>query len=170
MADQSSGNSLKAKIILQQCLSGRLQVKPADDETPAEFVEVNRGIIVYVCFMKGASQDIVEKMVKAVLNVKLSQSDNGKTVSVLDLPGDVLIVPQATLGGKLKGKVMQYHSNIGKDEGLKLYSSFVQKTQIEVENNAKSIESKCQVKWGTYGNRQVLSIVTNGPYTHTLDF
>ncbi|XP_078001108.1 D-aminoacyl-tRNA deacylase 2-like [Glandiceps talaboti] len=160
-----------AKIIIQQCLSARLQVKPpADDGTPAEFAEVNRGIIIYLCFLKGASEDILEKMVKSVVNVKLSESESGKTVSILELPGDVLIVPQATLGGKLKGKVMQYHSNIHKSPGMELYTSFVQQIQQTVENNGKSKECSCQVKWGTYGNRQVLSMVTNGPFTHSMDF
>jgi D-Tyr-tRNAtyr deacylase len=39
-----------------------------------------------------------------VLNAKIFKPETvEKNVSVLSLPGDVLIVPQATLGGKLKG-------------------------------------------------------------------
>ena len=53
----------------------------------------------YVCFLKGASIEAVEKLVKAVLGAKLSEGEFGaKRVSILDLPGDILVVPQATLG------------------------------------------------------------------------
>ena len=31
----------KARIILQQCLSGKLQVRPSSENTPAEYVEVS---------------------------------------------------------------------------------------------------------------------------------
>ncbi|XP_002739237.1 D-aminoacyl-tRNA deacylase 2-like [Saccoglossus kowalevskii] len=160
----------KAKIILQQCLSARLQVKPPEGDTPGEFVEIARGLVVYVCFMKSATKDIIQKMVKSIMNVKLSTDEDGATLSILDLPGSVLIVPQATLGGKMKGKVMQYHSNIGKTEGLEFYTEFVTEIEHTLHQSKKSKEANCVVKWGTYGNRQVLSIVTNGPFTHVLDF
>lgn len=90
-------------------------------------------------------------------------------MSVLDLPGDVLVVPQATLGGRLKGKVMQYHNNISKEQGLQLYTNFVTQCKDTLEKNVKSQEAGCKVHWGTYGNRQVLAVDTNGPYSHVIE-
>lgn len=90
-------------------------------------------------------------------------------VSVLELPGSVLIVPQATLGGKSKGRAMQYHNNISKEDGLRLYGSFISLCEKEL-TAAASAESGAEVKHGTYGNRQVLKLDTNGPYTHLMEF
>ena len=84
----------------------------------------------------------------------------------MELPGDVLIVPQATLGGTLKGKLMQYHRNIDKEEGKRLYQDFVQLCNDMVKENNHA----CSVKSGTYGNRQVFRTDTNGPYTHIVEF
>ena len=106
---------------------------------------------------------------KAVLNARLSEAD-GKLVSVKDLPGDILIIPQATLGGRLKGKVMQYHNNIDKDTGRDLYNKFVKLCKFSLEDHMKTKDRACQVKCGTYGNRQVFQMDTNGPYTHVLEF
>ena len=108
--------------------------------------------------------------VKSVLTARLSETDGGRLVSVLDLPGDVLIVPQATLGGRLKGKAMQYHNNVDKATGLQLYTEFTELCKSTVHCNPASKEKNCVVKCGTYGNRQVLQIDTNGPYTHILEF
>ena len=105
-----------------------------------------------------------------MLNAKLSETEDGKFVSILDLPGDILIIPQATLGGTLKGKLMQYHKNIAKDEGLNLYSKFVALCQETVTKSEKSQENGTVLKFGTYGNRQVLQTDTNGPYTHLIEF
>lgn len=105
-----------------------------------------------------------------LLNVKLSENENGEYVSVLDLPGNVLIIPQATLGGKLKGRKMQYHANIEKEKGMELYSQFVTLCEKQLAANAKCMEAGVLVKHGTYGNRQVLKLDTNGPYTHLVEF
>ncbi|KAG9336396.1 hypothetical protein JZ751_002743 [Albula glossodonta] len=159
-----------ARTVLQQCLHARLQVKPAEGESEAEWVEIQRGMVIYVCFFKGATEDIIPKMVNSLMQVKLCEADSGKHVSVLELPGNVLIVPQATLGGKAKGKSMQYHSNIGKEEGLQLYTSFVSQCEKELASSSKCSEVGICVRHGTYGNRQVLKLDTNGPYTHLIEF
>lgn len=80
----------------------------------------------------------------------------------MQIHGDILIVPQATLGGKLKGKSMQYHTNLSKTEGLEMYNKFISICKTVVEEN----KAKTNVKNGTYGNRQVLNVETNGPFTH----
>lgn len=107
---------------------------------------------------------------KCVLSAQLSETGEGKRVSVLELPGNVLIIPQATLGGSLKGKRMQYHRNIDKGEGASLYADFVSLCRTALQETVCSQEAGCVVQAGTYGNRQVFSCDTNGPYTHLLEF
>lgn len=155
-----------ARAVLQQCLHAKLQVQPAGHDSEAQFVEIDRGMVIYICFFKGATDDILSKIVSTLLNLRLSESDSGKMVSVLDLPGNLLIVPQATLGGKAKGRAMQYHNNISKEDGLQLYSNFVSLCEKELTTDAPGVT----VKHGTYGNRQVLKLDTNGPYTHLMEF
>ncbi|XP_070699071.1 D-aminoacyl-tRNA deacylase 2-like [Pempheris klunzingeri] len=153
-----------ARAVLQQCLQARLQVKPAEELSEAQFVQIERGMVIYVCFFKGATDDILPKMVSTLLNLRLCESDSGKLVSVLELPGSLLVVPQATLGGKSKGRAMQYHNNINKEDGLRLYGEFVSLCEKELSG------ANVTVKHGTYGNRQVLKLDTNGPYTHLMEF
>jgi len=42
--------------------------------------------------------------------------------TIVDVSGDLLIIPQATLGGRLNGHRFQYHHNINKDTGLEFYN------------------------------------------------
>ena len=74
-------------------------------------------------------------------------------------------------GGRMKGKMIQYHYNVNKDVGLELYEkfiSFIKKFANENEKWAKS--GTCKVENGTYGIRQVYSTETNGPYLHLIEF
>ncbi|KAF0044242.1 D-aminoacyl-tRNA deacylase 2 [Scophthalmus maximus] len=171
MAERSSGAGA-ARAVLQRCVRATLQVRPAEHQAPAQFVQIDRGMVIYVCFFKGATDDILPKMVSTLLNLRLCESDSGKMVSVLELPGSLLVVPQATLGGKAKGRAMQYHNNIGKEDGLRLYSAFVSlcEKELTAATAAAGNVAEVTVKHGTYGNRQVLKLDTNGPYTHLMEF
>uniref|UniRef100_T1JJB4 D-aminoacyl-tRNA deacylase n=1 Tax=Strigamia maritima TaxID=126957 RepID=T1JJB4_STRMM len=153
---------IKLKMLIQQCLSASLDTSGLDGNST--IVQIDRGIIVYICFLKGCKQELMEQAVKALLRVKLCESDVGSMVSIQDIEGDILIVPQATLGGKLKGSSIQYHNNSSKDEGLKLYEEFVRETCESLNKN-----SKCKVKCGVFGERQILKMETNGPFTHILE-
>ncbi|XP_067142199.1 D-aminoacyl-tRNA deacylase 2-like [Centruroides vittatus] len=151
------------RIVIQQCLNAKLQTKLKSEQEDPLFVQINRGIVIYVCFLKGASEELVHKMVTTALSVKLCETEDRGMVSIVDLPGDILIVPQACLGGRLKGKSFQYHRIINKSEGFELYEVFIKKCK-------ELVAEKINVKYGTYGNRQVLNMETNGPYTHIIDF
>ncbi|KAL8622890.1 hypothetical protein ACOMHN_027011 [Nucella lapillus] len=176
-AAASSLSSPTIRLVLQQCMNAQLMVQPSmQGEHPEfvegahpQFVEIQRGLIIYVCFLKEATKAQVEKIAKMALTVRLSEGDNGKLVSVHDLPGDILIIPQATLGGTPKGKIMQYHKNIAKEEGQQLYAEFVSIFQKTYERSEKCAAAGTIVRFGTYGNRQVFSCQTNGPYTHLIE-
>lgn len=63
----------------------------------------------------GAGKELLPQMVNTLLNVKLRETENGKQGSILDLPGDILIAPQATAGGRVRGRSMQRHCNSGEE-------------------------------------------------------
>ncbi|XP_013386477.1 putative D-tyrosyl-tRNA(Tyr) deacylase 2 [Lingula anatina] len=159
-----------ARIVIQQCLAATLRLNPESEVSEAEYAKIKQGMVVFVCFLKGANKELVEKMVKQVLAIKLCEGKDGKLTSITDLPGDLLIIPQACLGGKLKGKSVQYHSIINKTDGSDLYRTFVELCTDSFQQNSAMQEAGCVVKSGVYGNRQVLNMETNGPFTHIVDF
>lgn len=69
----------------------------------------------------------------------------------------------------MKGNVMQYHNNLPKETSLELYTNFVELCKESVERNNVKNGSQNHVKWGTHGNRQVLAMETNGPFSHVID-
>ena len=112
--------------------------------------------------------------VDLILSVKLSFNEDTKKndSSVADLRLDLMLVPQATLGGKLKGKALQYHANISKQEGAELYHSLVMAIRQTTQGNSaggsehQSSGNIGKVVCGTFGNQQVLEMSSLGPYTH----
>lgn len=176
--------SLSARVLLQRCMSARLQTKPPSETKSEEFVEIGRGLLIYICFVKGnsdasgetgstcepSSDAFVDMIARRICHVKLCEGDNGKATSLMELPGDLLIIPQFTLGGKMKSKAFQYHNIINKEQCASLYHSFVSSCSKVLSESPVWKNNKCRVECGTYGNRQVLSTVTNGPFSHFVEF
>lgn len=122
--------------------------------------------MVFVCFLDGASEDTVERLVKHITSTRLTEDREAgrRRVSICEAEGDVLLIPQATLGGKVKGRSMQYHNNVDKVVGEGLYRSLCREVREAVEG-----VSGGSVKCGVYGARQVLSTTTNGPFSHIIE-
>ena len=113
--------------------------------------------------MSEANEEMVAKAVKAVTSVKLTEVKEGEKRAALtsSASSEVLVVPQATLGGRLKGNSVQYHGNVKVEAGARLYEVFC----------AGLVEKlgEGRVKRGRFGARQILSTDTSGPYSHTFD-
>jgi len=158
---------MSVRVLIQQVMSAKLQLPPFEQEEK-EYLDIGRGMVVYICCLQGVTEEKIRKAAQNVRKVKLSEIEDhssdartdGKRQSINDSKGDILVVPQATLGGKLKGNSVQYHNNIKPNEGETLYNLFCDELSEGVGG---------EVKRGIWGARQVVSMETNGPYSHMFD-
>ncbi|CAL8107727.1 unnamed protein product [Orchesella dallaii] len=175
ISSSSSATPAKiCKVVVQQCVKAELKFDTSDAP-----VSIGKGMVVFICFLHGATPDRIDSIVKAIMTVKLSEPDlpssetpnsgessnNVRRKSVVDCDYDILVVPQATLGGKLKGTGVQYHGLVSKDLGFELFHGFV-KALKEFKAGARNGNVEC----GVYGARQILNMETNGPFTHVFEF
>ena len=157
------------RVLLQQAASASLRLPSLHEENEEEVVlrvgDANAGqaTVCFVCFMSEATEEMVAKAVKAVTSVKLTEVKEGeKRVSLTNsTSSEVLVVPQATLGGRLKGNSVQYHGNVKVEDGARLYDLFCAGLEEKLGGE--------RIKRGRFGARQILSTVTSGPYSHTFD-
>ncbi|KAG8560609.1 hypothetical protein GDO81_015047 [Engystomops pustulosus] len=97
-------------------------------------------MVMYVCFFKGATKDLIPKMVSSLVNVKLSESDSGKHVSITELR-EMYLCSSGYTRGKVKGPLHAVPSNAGKEQGMELYAHLTAQCQKELETHARWSES-----------------------------
>jgi D-tyrosyl-tRNA(Tyr) deacylase len=174
----------------------------------------NNGIICHIAMFEGVNETHIVKAVKLITEAKLytfesaavtqkekdennteqQQTVRAKPTSLVEDPTiSLMIIPQASIAGRVKGKTAQYHAQAKKETGQELYNLFVSSlrkvllpTEIldKLDGNgemvlAKEEEGKSEkaalvgfsrsVLNGTYGNTQSLSFDSQGPMTHVLD-
>ncbi|XP_014877763.1 probable D-tyrosyl-tRNA(Tyr) deacylase 2 [Poecilia latipinna] len=109
-------------------------------------------------------------MANKFMSTKVFRKDR-HTVSVLDLPGSILLVPQDSLVGEpLANRRMQYKDRCEPWLGAQLFSSLVGACRQLMSESAKCTKEGMKVEHGVYGQKQEISIRSLEPLSLLLEF
>ncbi|KAM7376426.1 hypothetical protein PAMP_006161 [Pampus punctatissimus] len=162
---------LQARTVIQQCSQAKVKIKPGLDGADAQWAEIQEGMVVYLCFFHGATEDIICEMASSLMATKFFRKDTGHTVSILDLPGSVLFIPQDSLLGESGPKRrMQYNGGCELWWGAQLYSNLVSSCREFMSSSVKCTKAGVKVEQGVYGQKQEIVLNSPEPLTILLEF
>ena len=123
--------------------------------------EIKKGYLVFVSFTFGDNEEIMEKMIAKLLNLRVFQDINGKTnLSLKDVNGEILSVSQFTLYANLKhGNRPSFTDCLTPEIAKDLYEKF----------NFKIKELGYSLKTGVFGADMKVELINDGPFTIILD-
>ncbi len=123
--------------------------------------EIGRGILALVGVERGDAEAQAERLVEKVLGYRIFPDDAGKmNLSLLDIKGELLAVPQFTLAADTKsGTRAGFSTAASPEDGLRLFDRFV-------EISGGKIPQK--IKTGRFGADMKVSLVNDGPVTFWL--
>ena len=122
---------------------------------------IGRGLLVLVGVARGDSQHEAEKLAERVLRYRVfADADGRMNLSVRDVDGAVLLVPQFTLAADTSGGLRPSFSTAAPPEvGAALFTHLV--TQV----SASGVPSAC----GRFGADMQVSLTNDGPVTFWLE-
>ena len=143
------------KALLQRVSSAKVEV---DGRVIGE---INAGLLVFVCAMKSDTEQDLDYLVKKVLALRIFGDEQGKmNRSVMDVQGEVLVVPQFTLAATTrKGNRPSFDNAEDPARAQELYHAFVRRLR----------ESGLTVRTGVFGASMAVSLVNDGPVTMLID-
>jgi len=121
---------------------------------------IGRGILALIGVERGDGEAQVERLVEKVLAYRIFPDDSGKmNLSLLDIKGGLLAVPQFTLAADTKtGTRAGFSTAASPDDGLRLFSLFVEMSKKKNPGTEK----------GQFGADMRVSLVNDGPVTFWL--
>jgi D-aminoacyl-tRNA deacylase len=121
---------------------------------------IGRGILALVGVERGDTETQAERLVERVLGYRIFPDAEGKmNLSLLDIKGEMLAVPQFTLAADTKkGTRPGFSTAASPEEGLQLFERFVFLLNQKTSN----------VKTGQFGADMKVSLVNDGPVTFWL--
>ena len=122
--------------------------------------EIAQGILVFVGVEKNDHEDYVQRLVDKVMSYRIfSDSDDKMNLSVKDINGGILLVPQFTLAADTqKGCRPSFSSAAPPAEGELLFNNFVDQTKKQYK----------KVETGEFGADMKISLLNDGPVTFWL--
>ncbi len=122
--------------------------------------EIDHGYVALVSFTNGDSIEIIDKMIKKIINLRVFTDENDKmNLSILDTKGSILSISQFTLyADTTKGNRPSFINALNPTEATKLYDIFNQKLSEFVH-----------VETGIFGADMKVEIYNDGPVTIILD-
>ena len=123
--------------------------------------KIDKGLVLLVGFTEGDNEEIIDKMVKRVINLRIFDDENGvMNKSLLDVNGSILSISQFTLyANTKKGNRPSYIEALNGNLASPLYDLF----------NKKLKEQGVIVETGVFGADMKVSITNDGPVTIILE-
>ncbi|MCI8670771.1 MAG: D-tyrosyl-tRNA(Tyr) deacylase [Bacilli bacterium] len=121
---------------------------------------IDYGMVILVGFTEGDTEEIIEKMVKKIINLRIFNDDNGiMNKSILEVDGSILSISQFTLyANTKKGNRPSYIEALNSEVAIKLYNLFNEKLREHIN-----------VSTGIFGADMEVNIINDGPITIALD-
>lgn len=123
--------------------------------------EISKGYLVLVGICDTDTEEIADKMVHKMLNLRIFDDAEGKTnLSLENVEGELLIISQFTLYADCRKGNRPSFTNAGKpDMAKRLYEYVIDKCKETVPHVAQ----------GAFGEHMEVSLVNHGPFTIVLD-
>lgn len=137
------------------------RVKEANVEVDKKVIgKIDKGYMLLVSFTQSDTKEIIDKMVRKVLNLRIMDDENGVMNLAIDPSRDkILSISQFTLyADTSKGNRPSYLKALRGEESSLLYDYFNQELRKYIE-----------VETGKFGADMDVSLINNGPCTIMLE-
>ena len=140
------------KLVIQRVTSSSLYIEGS------LISQIKKGLVVLIGISKSDTENVIEKLVKKLLNLRIFEDENSKmNNSILDIGGEILLVSQFTLyADTSKGNRPSFINAADPKNAELLYNKFLEKLNIVFGDN---------IKTGKFGANMQIELVNDGPVT-----
>ena len=145
------------KFVIQRVTQARVEI---DRESVGA---IENGYLVLIGISKDDNQEVADKLIKKLVNLRIFEDENGKTnLSIDAVNGKLLLISQFTLYADCKhGNRHSFTDAAGPDIAEALYDYIVRA--------CKAALGEERVQQGVFGGDMKVSLVNDGPFTIVLD-
>ncbi len=134
-----------------------------------KIASIQQGLLVLLGVEKNDDENTAEKLAEKILKYRIfADPDDKMNLSVLDIKGSVLMVPQFTLAADTQKGLRPSFSNAASPEkGLALFAQLIDIMRVKGDSKAADLP----VNWlqtGQFGADMAVEVLNDGPVTFNL--
>jgi len=146
------------------------RVKSASITVNGERVaEIGQGLLVLLAVEKKDDLSIAEKLAEKILKYRVfADAQDKMNVSVVDIRGSVLMVPQFTLAADTqKGLRPSFSAAASPEKGLAMFTQLIDIMRVKGESMVDNLASDW-LQTGRFGADMAVELINDGPVTFYL--
>ncbi len=122
--------------------------------------KISQGILALIGIEKGDSEEQIPKLLHKIINYRIfADNDDKMNLSVKDITGGILLVPQFTLAANTqKGLRPSFSSSAPPDIAKKIFEQFIDQAKQQYDI----------IQTGQFGADMQVSLINDGPVTFML--
>lgn len=142
------------RVVVQRCKNASVKV---NDKIIGK---IDKGYLLFVGFTNGDNENVIKKMAKKIVNLRIFEDKNDKmNLSLKEVNASILSVSQFTLYAKLNGRRPSFTDALNYNDAKKLYEYF----NLELEKQDVKVEN------GIFGADMKVNLLNDGPVTIIID-
>lgn len=142
------------KVVIQRVLKSSVLIDNEYEE------KINEGLMILLGITYNDNMDDINYLINKIVNLRIFEENDKMNLSVKDINGQILLIPQFTLyANTKKGNRPSFENAMKPDEASKLFDKF--KEEI--------LKTNVVTKFGKFGSHMEVSLVNNGPVTIIMD-
>lgn len=143
------------RLLIQKVTSASVKI---EDEVISS---IQKGLLIFLAIHKNDTEDIISKLTEKITKLRIFEDENKKiNHSIIDIQGEILIVPQFTLyGNSSKGNRPSFTEAAEPKKAEAYYEKFV----------AALKEKNIPVATGKFRTYMQVQLINDGPVTLIID-
>lgn len=144
------------KVTIQRVLNAKVETLDYSDS-------INKGLLLLVSFTNGDTWEIIDKMVKKILNLRIFEDSEGKmNLNISQVDGEVMSISQFTLyANPYEGNRPSFTNCMYHKQAQAMYDIFNEKLMTGL---------KKRIATGKFGEDMKITTTLDGPVTIELEF
>jgi len=134
-----------------------------------KIAQIDQGLLVLLGVEKKDEHASIEKLAEKILKYRVfSDSEDKMNLSVMDISGSVLVVPQFTLAADTqKGLRPSFSSAADPEKGFALFKQLIDIMRVKGESLAENLPANW-LQTGQFGADMAVELLNDGPVTFNL--
>ena len=131
--------------------------------------DINQGLLVFLGVEKSDDVATCEKLAEKILKYRVfADTEDKMNLSVLDISGSILVVPQFTLAADTQKGLRPSFSNAASPEkGLALFAQLIDIMRVKGESVVNNLPDSW-LQTGRFGADMAVELLNDGPVTFNL--
>ncbi len=142
------------KVVVQRVINSSVLIDDIEKRS------IDKGLMILVGFTYNDTIEAIDYMIKKIINLRIFEENDKMTLSIKDIEGSILIIPQFTLyADPYKGNRPSFDKALNPKDANIMFEKF--KEEI--------LKTNIHVEFGKFSSDMKVSLINDGPVTIIID-